>query len=236
MSDMKLSIVIPCYNEGKNIPLILSRFDEVIKRKDIEALLVNNGSTDNSEEVLDELLPKYPFARVVNVPENKGYGYGILTGLREASGTFIGWTHADMQTDPNDVIKALEIIESESNAKNTYVKGDRKGRPFFDQFFTSGMSIFESLYMGNKLHDINAQPNIFHRDFFTSWENPPHDFALDLYALFTAKKQKLKVIRFDVLFPERIHGTSSWNTGFTAKRKFIKRTLDFSRKLKKSLK
>ena len=236
MSDMKLSIVIPCYNEGKNIPLILSRFDEVIKRKDIEALLVNNGSTDNSEEVLDELLPNYPFARVVNVPENKGYGYGILTGLREASGTFIGWTHADMQTDPNDVIKALEIIESESNAKNTYVKGDRKGRPFFDQFFTSGMSIFESLYMGKKLHDINAQPNIFHRDFFTSWENPPYDFALDLYALFTAKKQKLKVIRFDVLFPERIHGTSSWNTGFAAKRKFIKRTLDFSRKLKKSLK
>ena len=94
---MKLSIVIPCYNEGKNIPLILSRFDEVINRKDIEALLVNNGSTDNSEEVLDELLPKYPFARVVNVQENKGYGYGILTGLREASGTFIGWTHADMQ-------------------------------------------------------------------------------------------------------------------------------------------
>ena len=68
---MKLSIVIPCYNEGKNIPLILSRFDEVINRKDIEALLVNNGSTDNSEEVLDELLPKYPFARVVNVQENR---------------------------------------------------------------------------------------------------------------------------------------------------------------------
>ena len=72
---MKLSIIIPCYNESKNIPLILSRFDEVIKRQDIEAVLVNNGSTDNSKEVLDELLPKYPFARTVNVPENKGYGY-----------------------------------------------------------------------------------------------------------------------------------------------------------------
>lgn len=233
---MKLSIIIPCYNESKNIPLILSRFDEVIKRQDIEAVFVNNGSTDNSKEVLDELLPKYPFAGVVNVPENKGYGYGILSGLREATGDFIGWTHADMQTDPNDVIKALEMIESESEVKNIYVKGDRKGRPFFDQFFTSGMSLFETLYMGEKLVDINAQPNIFHRDFFTSWKNPPHDFALDLYALYMAKKQKLNIVRFDVLFPERIHGTSSWNTGFASKKKFIKRTLDFSKKLKKSLK
>lgn len=233
---MKLSIVIPCYNESKNIPLILSRFDEVIKRDDIEAVLVNNGSTDNSQEVLEELVPKYPFARIVNVPVNKGYGYGILSGLGEAKGTYIGWTHADMQTDPNDVIKALNIIEDEGDIEAIYVKGDRKGRPFFDQFFTSGMSLFETIYMGEKLHDINAQPNIFHRSFFESWENPPHDFALDLYALYMAKKQKIKVVRFDVLFPERVHGTSSWNTGFAAKKKFIKRTLDFSAKLKKSLK
>ncbi len=233
---MKLSIVIPCYNESKNIPLILSRFDEVINREDIEAILVNNGSTDNSQEVLEGLVPKYPFARVVNVPVNKGYGYGILSGLREAKGAYIGWTHADMQTDPNDVIKALKIIENDMGAEQIYVKGDRKGRPFFDQFFTSGMSFFETIYMGEKLHDINAQPNIFHRGFFESWENPPHDFALDLYALYMAKKQKVKVVRFDVLFPERVHGTSSWNTGFAAKKKFIKRTLDFSAKLKKSLK
>lgn len=233
---MKLSIVIPCYNESKNIPLILSRFQEVIKRKDIEAILVNNGSTDNSQKVFEELVPKYSFARVINVSVNEGYGYGILSGLKKATGTFVGWTHADMQTDPKDVIKALEIIEKQSLQESVYVKGDRKGRPFFDQFFTSGMSFFETIYMGEKLHDINAQPNIFHRDFFESWDNPPHDFSLDLYALYMAKKKKMKVIRFDVLFPERINGASSWNTGFAAKRKFIKRTLDFSIKLKKSLK
>lgn len=236
MRAVKLSIVIPCYNESKNIPLILSRFEEVIERDDIETVLVNNGSTDSSQEVFEALVPKYSFARLVNVPVNKGYGYGILSGLKQARGTFIGWTHADMQTDPNDVIKALEIMENQPEQEKVYVKGDRKGRPFFDQFFTSGMSIFETLYMGVKLHDINAQPNVFHRDFFASWHNPPHDFALDLYVLYLAKKQKLKVIRFDVLFPERVHGSSSWNTGFASKKKFIKRTLDFSVKLKKSLK
>lgn len=233
---MKLSVVVPCYNEARNIPLILKGFDKVILRNDIEVVLVNNGSTDDSNKIFEALLPKYAFARLVNVVENKGYGFGILSGLEQASGRYIGWTHADMQTDPKDVIKALEIIENGKENENVYVKGDRKGRPFFDQFFTSGMSFFETIYMGEKLHDINAQPNIFHRDFFASWENPPHDFALDLYVLYMAKKQKMKIIRFDVLFPERIHGTSSWNTGFAAKKKFIKRTLDFSAKLKKSLK
>ena len=71
---MKLSIVVPCYNEEKNIPLILQRFDEVIKKKNIEVILVNNGSTDNSARVINELLPRYPFAKTVLVLVNQGYG------------------------------------------------------------------------------------------------------------------------------------------------------------------
>ena len=72
---IKLSIVVPCYNEEKNIPLILSRFNDVISRNDIEVILVDNGSTDNSEGVLSKLLPKYPFAKTVKVDVNQGYGY-----------------------------------------------------------------------------------------------------------------------------------------------------------------
>lgn len=235
MSKIKLSIVIPCYNEEKNIPLILERFNDVIKREDIEVILVDNGSTDNSNSVFAELLPKYPFSKVIRVEINQGYGYGILQGLNNATGEYIGWTHADMQTDPMDVIKALEIIEKENNSK-LLVKGNRKGRPFFDNFFTFGMGCFETLLMGEFLWDINAQPNIFSRKLYEQWQNPPYDFALDLFTLYEAKKHSYKIIRFPVIFPERIHGTSHWNTGLSAKWKFIKRTIDFSLKLKKGLK
>ena len=55
---MKLSIVVPCYNDEQNIPLILNRFGEIIKRENIEVILVDNGSTDDSALVLAELLPK----------------------------------------------------------------------------------------------------------------------------------------------------------------------------------
>lgn len=229
---MKLSIVIPCYNEEKNIPLILERFKETINRDDIEVVLVNNGSTDNTAQVLEELLPRYTFVNVCFVPINKGYGYGILQGLKMCKGQYIGWTHADMQTDPKDVLKALLFIE-DSKDPNVFVKGNRRNRPLFDQIFTIGMSIFETLYLKEKLVDINAQPNIFPKSFFDTWENPPYDFSLDLYVFYLATVRKLKIIRFRVLFPKRIYGKSSWNDGFRAKWKFIKRTIEFSVKLKK---
>lgn len=232
---MKLSIVIPCYNEEKNIPLILERFSEVLSQdKEIEVVLVNNGSTDGSEKVLAELLPKYSFARTVLVSVNQGYGYGILQGLKQAKGNYIGWTHADMQTDPADIVKAYDILEAEGWAKDLYIKGNRKGRSLSEQFFTSGMSIFETIYLKRKLHDVNAQPNIFPREFFEAWQNPPYDFALDLYSLYMATDYGLRIKRFDVLFPPRQFGNSHWNTGIKAKMKFIKRTFDFSINMKKA--
>jgi hypothetical protein len=127
------------------------------------------------------------------------------------------------------------LILNDGNSSHVFVKGSRKGRPLFDQVFTLGMNIFETVYMGTRLWDINAQPNIFHRSFYESWRNPPHDFSLDLYAFYKAQTQGLKIIRFPVILPKRSHGQSSWNHGLKAKWKFIKRTMDFSFKLKKEL-
>ena len=74
---------------------------------------------------------------MVHVLENKGYGNGIKQGLKIAEGKFIGYTHADLQTDPKDVIKAFDIIKLNNCNENIFIKGNRKGRPFFDQFFTA---------------------------------------------------------------------------------------------------
>lgn len=232
---MKLSIIIPCFNEEKNILLILNSFKKVIIRDDVEVILVDNNSTDDTSEVLKKIIPNFPFARSIR-EDNKGYGYAILAGLKEARGEYIGWTHGDMQTPPDDVLKALNIIEAHGNPKNIFVKGNRKGRPIFDQIFTWGMGIFESIYLGKIIYDINAQPNIFHKSFLKKWTNPPGDFSLDLYALYLAKKYSFQTVRFFVHFPKRLHGESSWNTGFDSKWKFIKRTICFSVRLKKIVK
>lgn len=230
---MKLSVVIPCYNEADNIPLILNRFQEVFDGESIEIILVNNGSTDSSAAVLEKLLPAYPFARTTLVPVNQGYGFGILSGLKEADGNYIGWTHADMQTDPADIVRAYHVLEENGWSDKLFIKGARQGRSFGDRFFTFGMGVFETIYLGKKMYDINAQPNIFPHSFYETWKNPPYDFSLDLYALYLAGVQGLQVKRIPVCFPPRIHGESHWNSGIAAKWKFIKRTIDFSVKLKK---
>jgi glycosyltransferase involved in cell wall biosynthesis len=232
----KFTVVVPCYNEARNIPLLLERFSAVVKGENVALLLVDNGSSDDSAAVLEAQLPAYAFASSLRVPVNQGYGHGILQGLSACQSDFVGWTHADMQTDPADIMKAAEMIEKAGYPQNMYVKGLRHGRPLADSFFTSGMSVFESVYLGASLWDINAQPNIFHRSFFESWQNAPTDFALDLYAFYMARKANLSIVRLDVRFPARIHGESKWNTGFKSKVKFITRTLDFSVKLKASLK
>ncbi len=147
---MKLSLIIPCYNEPANLPLLLERCRSLAGESNIEVILVDNGSTDNSPDVLTQLLPSYPHCRSVRVPVNQGYGYGILSGLRAAQGELLAWTHADIQTDPKDVLHDLAIFE-QHKTKNLYVKGQRVKRPLADVFFTIGMSVFETLLLRTQL-------------------------------------------------------------------------------------
>jgi glycosyltransferase involved in cell wall biosynthesis len=230
---MKLSLIIPCYNEAANLPLLLDRCASLSDLANMEVILVDNGSTDNSAEVLKVLLPKYPHCRSIRVPINKGYGFGILSGLKAAKGNLLAWTHADMQTDPKDVLRGLEIFKERGSA--IYVKGQRIQRPLADVIFTIGMSVFETILLRTRLWDINAQPNMFSRSFFESWVNPPHDFSLDLYVYFTARHQGLSVYRFPVEFGDRAYGISNWNVNWAGKWKFIHRTIGFSFELKKRL-
>ena len=102
---MRFSLVIPCYNEAANLPLLLDRCKNLVAIPDVEVILVDNGSTDNTSEVLENLLPQHPGCRSIRVEKNQGYGFGILSGLNAAEGQILGWTHADMQTDPSDAIR-----------------------------------------------------------------------------------------------------------------------------------
>ena len=124
----KLSVILPCFNESKNIPFVLERFNKVIIRDDIEVIFIDNGSTDNTQKVLEELIPKFKFAKFVKLIENKGYGYGILSGLKLAKGKYLSWTHSDMQTDPKDIIKGLNIIESLSGEERIFVGVENRKR------------------------------------------------------------------------------------------------------------
>ena len=97
------------------------------------------------------------------------------------------------------------------------------------------MSIYESLILKRTLWDINAQPTLIPKELYKTWKNPPYDFSLDLYAYYTAKIQKYRIYRYKVTQHEREEGKSSWNTGLKSKIKLIKRVLNYSKSLKRSI-
>jgi len=225
-----LSIVVPCYNEEKNIPIILDRFEKCLYKNDFEVILVNDGSKDNSSSVFKSEMEKrnHSQIRVVEYEKNKGYGGAILTGLDEAKGDILCWTHADAQTDPMDVERALEKYLKAKDPEKIFLKGERVGRSFSQWFFTLGMSFFSTLVLRKKLGDVNAQPKMFPRSFFEKVRpHAPSDFSLDLYFLYLAKKFKFEIQTIPVLFLDRIHGESAWAFSFSSKWKTVLRTMKY---------
>lgn len=233
---IRLSLVVPCYNESRSLEALARRFSESRPlERGFELVLVDNGSTDATGEVMAGVARAHPFVRTVRVEPNIGYGNGIRRGLEEARGEFLAWTHADLQTDPLDAVRAYELALAQAQPDRCLVKGRRGGRPLSDEFFTWGMTAAAALALGGVMEDINAQPNLFHRRWMALLREAPLDFSFDLYVLHTLRRAGLAVVRFPVHFGARAHGQSSWNVGLAAKWKFIRRTAEFIWRLRRRL-
>lgn len=227
---MQYSLVFPCYNEIDNLEKLVSKCYHLNERG-IETIIVDNGSTDNTGQFLNSI-EKNQFFKHVTVKKNIGYGYGIKYGLAEATGNIIGWTHADLQTDPNDIFKAIDFIKKNRIKGRYFFKGKRYGRKIQDLIFTYFMQLIFSLVLNKKLEDINAQPNLFFREDLNLVLNGPNDFALDIYTYIEFKKLNYNIYRFDVAFSNRNAGVSKSSENIFMKLKTSLRFIKYLFKLK----
>jgi len=230
-----LSVIIPCYNESENISVIfnkLSLFDN-----DVEIVFVDNGSTDNTAERISEKIAEINSSNIkcVTITNNIGYGHGIMSGVSSASGEVLSWTHADLQTDPSDLLEAYKIYIAHPQYPHCILKGRRVGRNFFDAMFTAGMSLLSTVLLRVPLSDVNAQPKMFHRNFLKKLPNPPRDFSLDLYLLYQARIHKYPILEHQVHFGKRLYGESKGGGTLKGKLKLIQRTLKYMLKLTREL-
>ena len=235
----KLSIILPCYNEAESIDKIVTTISRALnKDSEVEIILVDNGSTDSTSEKITEMLAtkKCNRFKAIRVKENIGYGNGIMEGVRAANGEVIAWTHADLQTDPVDVLDAHRVFLKNPQYPKCILKGRRKERNLIDTFFTTGMSMVASLMLKMRLSDVNAQPKMFHRDFLEILPDPPVDFSLDLYFLFQAQQKGFEVVEYPVNFGKRLHGEAKGGGTLKGKWKLIIRTWNYMLKLKRILK
>ena len=234
---INLSIIIPCFNEDKNISPLFDKLENLLKiDSSVEIIIVNNGSTDNTKNNIQNsnLFIKKKI-KVCEIKKNIGYGYGIMQGVLRASGNYIGWCHADLQTEPIDVYNAYMQNLMRLKSEKVLIKGLRQNRNLFDSFFTASMSIFASIIFQNKINDINAQPKLFAKKFRNYLSDYPYDFSLDLYIIIIAKINNYKIINHKVSLNKRLYGQAKGGGSIKGKIKLCIRTIVYLFKLRKKL-
>jgi glycosyltransferase involved in cell wall biosynthesis len=157
-----LSIVIPIHNEAPNLRELCREFTDVLTRagRPYEMLLIDDGSTDESFEILKELQASYPHLRVIQFRRNFGQTAAFAAGFAHARGRYIVTADGDLQNDPADIPSMVERLEQGDDI----VCGWRKDRK--DTFINRRLpSIVANKLIswatGVELHDYGCSLKVF---------------------------------------------------------------------------
>lgn len=208
-ADPQLSVVIPCYNEERDLPVSMPPLFAALRRLGLrhEIVLVNNGSNDRTPELIDDFAATEP-VRHVDVPVNEGYGLGVTTGLRAARGELVCQMWADAQVSADDVVDTITIARA--TRPGTLVKVRRVERD--DGTLRKVISftwngIFERAFHGGGV-DVNGCPKIYHREDLALLDLESKDSFLDAEAIIKVRMLKMRIIEVPVHFYARAGGSS----------------------------
>ncbi len=205
-------MIIPCYNESLNIPKLFNQIRKNQKKTRFEAIIIDNGSTDNSQEVIKKNKKKSKNIKIISIKKNIGFGHAVKIGILKSRYNLVCYTHGDLQIDIKNCLKAFKIFKKQKKEK-IFVKGERIGRSIIDIFFTTGMSFVNTILFRTYLFDIHAQPNFFKKMSEKIINKAPDDMSIDLFFYAFFKLNNYKIFRFDIFFEKRIYGIGS-NIGF----------------------
>lgn len=118
-----LSVFFPAYNDAPSLPALVTKTFEVLREHvdDYEVIVVNDGSHDNTAEVLEELrIAHMPYLRVVTHPENRGYGGALRSGIAASKKEFVFYTDGDGQYDAGELPRLLALCGPSTGLVNGF--------------------------------------------------------------------------------------------------------------------
>ena len=198
---MKLSIVIPAYNEGPTIHLILNKIKAAELPDDLtkEIIIVNDCSKDNTKEAIAAFCSANPELEIVlyNHEVNKGKGAALHTGIEKATGDIVIIQDADLEYDPREYTILIRPI-LDGFADVVYGSRFMGGRPhrilFFWHTIGNKMLTFASNMLSNlNLSDMETCYKVFKREIIQSIELKEKRFGFEPEV--TAKIAKIKKVR-----------------------------------------
>ncbi len=135
----KISVVVPCYNEEKALPLFYEELKKNItdfsRNVEFEIILVNDGSKDNTLNVIKSLSKKDDRIKYISFSRNFGKEAAIYAGLENASGDYVTLMDADLQDPPSLLKEMYKSVTDESYDAVGTRRVDRKGEPIIRSFF-----------------------------------------------------------------------------------------------------
>ncbi len=212
---VEISIVIPIYNEEENLPILYEKLKSVLDRlgKSYEIIFVNDGSTDRSWEIIKDLATKDKHVVGVNFRKNFGQTAAMSAGFDIARGDVIITMDGDLQNDPEDIPKLLEVL----NQGYDIVSGWRKDRK--DNFITRTLpsriaNWLISKTTGVHLHDYGCSLKAYRSEVAKRLDNygEMHRFLPAL-----AKSVGAKITEIPVKHHPRIYGKSKYGISRTFK-------------------
>ena len=154
---LDISVVVPLYNEAESLPELTAWIDRVVKHEGLscEIIFVNDGSTDGSWEVIENLKQEYPFIRAIGFMRNYGKSAALYCGFEAAEGEVVFTMDADLQDSPDEIPEMRRmILEDGYDMVSGWKKlrHDPAGKRWPSKFFNATARVVS----GIKLNDFNC--------------------------------------------------------------------------------
>lgn len=201
---MKLSIIIPVFNEEKTIEALIKKVEAISLPIEKEIIVVDDGSSDNTKEILLKLRNQFNFIFKEH-KENRGKGAAIKTGLQETSGDIILIQDADLEYDPNDYQK---LIEPFLNQKAEVVYGSRqlgKNKRGSWSFYWGGrvLTLVANLLYGLKITDESTGYKVFKREIIENLDLESEGFEFCPEVTAKIGKRGIKIYEVPISYQPR---------------------------------